>query len=296
MRVFLRFSVVALLLATRAATLLSQTVTLPNRPDSLKVAIIGDNGTGKTPQYEVGEVMAKARQVFPFELVLMLGDNLYGGQSPTDFVDKFELPYKPLLDAGVTFHATLGNHDDRKQIDYAPFNLGPTGYHTFVRQHVRFVSLDSTGIDAAQLRWLERVLAETREDWLVCYFHYPLYSNAGRHGSDVELRVILEPLFVKYGVNVAFSGHDHIYERIRPQQGITYFLAGSGGQLRKGDLRPSPLTAAGFDQDQAFMLLEFAADELYFQTVSRTGPTVDAGVIYREVAARAGQLRSGEGP
>ena len=42
-----------------------------------------------------------------------------------------------------------------------------------------------------------------------------------------DLRVALLPLFMKYGVNVVFSGHDHIYERLRPQEGITYFVSGT---------------------------------------------------------------------
>ena len=92
----------------------------------------------------------------------------------------------------------------------------------------------------------------------------------------------LEPLFVKYGVNVVYSGHDHIYERIKPQKGIYYFVSGSGGQLRGGDLKKTPLTAAGYDQDQTFMLNEVAGDELFFQVITRTGATVDAGVITRQ--------------
>jgi hypothetical protein len=95
------------------------------------------------------------------------------------------------------------------------------------------------------------------------------------------MRVLLEPLLVRYGVSVVFSGHDHVYERLKPQKGISYFVAGSGGKLRRGDLVPSPTSAAGFDQDQAFMIVEVAADELYFQTISRTGATVDGGTIPR---------------
>ena len=53
----------------------------------------------------------------------MLGDNLYGSQRAADFVQKFERPYKPLLDAGVKFQASLGNHDAREQASYAPFNM-----------------------------------------------------------------------------------------------------------------------------------------------------------------------------
>jgi hypothetical protein len=94
--------------------------------------------------------------------------------------------------------------------------------------------------------------------------------------------VILEPLFIKYGVNVVYSGHDHIYERLKPQNGIYYFVSGSGGQLRKGDLRKSGLTAAGFDQDQSFMLNEIAGDDLHFQVITRVGKTIDSGSIHRQ--------------
>jgi hypothetical protein len=84
-----------------------------------------------------------------------------------------------------------------------------------------------------------------------------------------------------------FSGHDHVYERLKPQKGITYFVCGSGGQLRKGDLGRSDITAAGFDQDQTFTLVEVGVDELHFETISRAGAMVDAGVI-RRAAARTG--------
>jgi hypothetical protein len=93
---------------------------------------------------------------------------------------------------------------------------------------------------------------------------HPL-SEGGRHGSEVELRVTLEPPFVAYGVNVVYSGHDHIYERLIPQKGITYFVASASGELRRGDLKRSTTTAAGFDQDRIFMLNEVAGDDLFFQ-------------------------------
>jgi hypothetical protein len=47
----------------------------------------------------VGAQMARARASFPFDTVLMLGDNMYGSQEPADFIKKFEQPYKALLDA-----------------------------------------------------------------------------------------------------------------------------------------------------------------------------------------------------
>jgi 3',5'-cyclic AMP phosphodiesterase CpdA len=258
------------------------TATLPVRPDSLKFAVIGDTGTGDPPQYEVGARMTEARASFPFELVIMVGDNLYGRQQPQDFLAKFERPYASLLSAGVRFYASIGNHDDNP-VDrtYPRFNMDGQRYYTYARKNVRFFALDSNQMDPRQLAWLENTLKQSTDAWKICYFHHPLYSDGRRHGSSVDLRVVLEPLFVKYGVNVVFSGHDHIYERIKPQKGITYFVNGSSGELRKGDVRPSAMTAAYFDQDQAFSLVEISGDDLFFQARSRAGRTVDGGMINR---------------
>ncbi len=254
---------------------------LPNLPESLKFAVIGDNGTGDRAEYDVGRQMVAAHGHFPFELVLMLGDNLYGRQQPQDFVDKFERPYTALLQAGVTFYATLGNHDNQSNRFYKNFNMGGARYYTFARQNVRFFVLDSNQMDPKQRAWLEEVLQQSQDDWKICYFHHPIYSDGGRHGSDVSLRVALEPVFVKYGVNVVFSGHDHIYERLKPQNGIVYFVVGSSGQLRQGDVKPSAMTAAYFDQDEVFLLIEIHNDDFFFDALSRTGTIVDAGVIHR---------------
>jgi 3',5'-cyclic AMP phosphodiesterase CpdA len=165
--------------------------------------------------------------------------------------------------------------------------MGGQRYYTYVKKNVRFIALDSDELDPAQIAWLTNQLKSAKEQWKVCYFHHPLYSDGATHGSDVDLRVVLEPLFVQYGVNVVFSGHDHIYERITPQKGIYYFVAGSAGQLRKGDLRRSSMTAAGFDQDRCFMLVEIDGAEMSFEAVSRTGRVVDSGRMHVQTPATA---------
>lgn len=252
---------------------------LPNRPGSLKFAAIGDNGTGDPAEYEIGALMLDRHRTFSFDMVIMLGDNMYGSQQPADFVLKFEKPYAPLLDAGVRFYAALGNHDRQTNRSYQPFNMGGERYYTYARHNVRFFVLDSNFFDPAQRTWFENALKAATEDWKICYFHHPLYSDGRRHGSEVDLRVQLEPLLVKYGVRVVFSGHDHVYERIKPQQGVYYFVSGAAGQLRKGDVAPSAMAAAYFDEDRSFMLVEIAGQELFFEAISRTGQTVDSGVI-----------------
>ena len=267
----------ALSLAPRA-----QDLTLPNKPDSVKFLAMGDNGTGDQAQFEVAVQMTRWHVKFPFDMAIMLGDNMYGSQEPRDFVLKFEQPYKPLLDAGVKFYASLGNHDNPTNKSYKHYNMGGKLYYTYNKKNVRFFALDSNYLDPPEIQWIEQQLKDSRSDWKICYFHHPLYSDGGRHGSETDLRQTLEPLFVKYGVNVVYSGHDHIYERLKPQRGIYYFVSGAAGQLRKGDLHRSEMTAAGYDQDQSFMLNEIDGDDLFFQVISRTGKTVDSGTIHRQ--------------
>jgi hypothetical protein len=255
--------------------------TLPLKSNSVRFAVIGDNGTGDANEYEIAQRMSEYRNEFPFEFVLMVGDNIYGHSSPSDFENKFERPYRSLLDMKVKFYATLGNHDNPSERFYKLYNMGGARYYAFTKGNCRFFALDSNYFDPQQHSWFEKELQSTTSNWKICYFHHPLYSSGAAHGSSLDLRQILEPLFLKYRVNVVFSGHDHIYERIKPQKGIYYFVSGAAGQLRPGDIRKTDLTAAGFDQDRSFMLIEVAEDTMYFQVISRTGKTVDSGSLPR---------------
>jgi hypothetical protein len=262
-------------------------VRAPAKPDSFRFAVIGDSGTGDKPAHEVGAQMNAARQKFPFNIVVMLGDNMYGGEKPSDFRDKFELPYKPLLDGGVKFYASLGNHDNSTQVAYKPFNMNGRKYYTF-RPHdgIRFFALDSNYMDRDQLEWLENELKNSGSDWKICFFHHPLYSSGERHGPSLGVRAVLEPLFVKYGVNLVLTGHEHFYERIKPQRDIYYFIIGSSAKLRSGGIAKSEITAKGFASDRAFTLMEIAGDELHFQTITRTGQLIDSGVLMRPQKAK----------
>jgi len=259
-------------------------IALPNKPNTLHFAVIGDNGTGEKAQYDVGQQMVNWYNRFPFPVVLMMGDNIYGSDRPQDFVQKFEAPYKALLDKGVKFYATLGNHDSREQRYYQHFNMNGRLYYTFKapNEDVRFFALESTYMDPEQLKWLEDELKKSGEAWKIVFFHHPLYSSARTHGSQLKLRQTLEPLFVQYNVSLVLNGHDHAYERIKPQSGIQYFVEGSSGQLRAGDLRKgSPLTAFGNDTEQTFILMEIDGDTLTFNAINRTGAVIDSGVMTR---------------
>jgi 3',5'-cyclic AMP phosphodiesterase CpdA len=260
----------------------AQDVSLPNQPDSLKFAIIGDSGTGSSSQYKVAETLIASRAKFPYEFVLMMGDNLYSGSGPKDYKKKFEEPYKALLDSGLKFYAALGNHDNTDERNYKPFNMGGQRYYTFKPKNgVRVFALDTNYMDQPQLRWLETELKASGSDWKIVFFHHPLYSSGGTHGSDYQLRAQLEPLFLKHGVDAVFSGHEHFYERIKPQKGIYYFTSGGAAKLRDGDVKKTELTAKSFDSGYHFMLIEVTKDTMYFQAITDQGKVVDSGALVR---------------
>jgi 3',5'-cyclic AMP phosphodiesterase CpdA len=259
-------------------------LTLPNKPGTVKFAVLGDFGNGSREQYELAAQMKRVHDAFPYTFVITVGDNIYGTDSPQNMVRRFEQPYKAILDAGVKFYASLGNHDGREQRYYKLFNMDGKLYYSFKPPagDVRLFALETTYLDREQIAWIEEELRDSGEAWKIPFFHHPPYSSGGRHGSADEIRRVLEPLFVKYNVSVVMTGHDHFYERVKPQQGIVYFVVGAGGQLRRGDLRDgSPLTDKGFDTDRSFLVVEIDGDEMHFNAVTRTGQVIDSGVITR---------------
>jgi hypothetical protein len=265
-----------------AAAVPSQPLRLPLANDSVKFAVLGDTGTGDSKQQRVADQLTAWRAKFPYEFAIMTGDNIYGTDNARNFRENFEEPYQALLAGGVKFYASLGNHDDPNQRLYKPFNMGGQRYYSFKpKDGVRFFALDTNYVDDAQIKWLEEELMASGSDWKIAFFHHPLYSSGETHGSADLQREKLEPIFVKHGVNVVFAGHEHFYERVKPQKGIAYFTIGNSAKLRRGDLKPTNLTAKGWDQGYAFMLVEIVGDELFFQVIDEAGRHIDAGSVRR---------------
>jgi Calcineurin-like phosphoesterase len=264
---------------------------LPAKAGAVKFAVIGDSGRWSQEQVELARQVTSERSRFPYDFVIMLGDNNYGDGSPESFKVRFEDPYRPLLDAGVPFYAALGNHDEEigEQWKYPLFNMGGHRYLTFEKKtgllpavtgtSVRFFVVNTNNLDDDQVTWLNRETAGSRADWKIAYAHHPLYST-GRYALTTGFRRrTLEPIFVNNGVDLVFSGHEHFYERLVPQNGVVYFIVGASGSVRRGEMKMSDLVARGYDQDLSFMLVEISGDTLYFQTLNRVGETVDSGHI-----------------
>jgi len=251
-----------------------------------RFVVLGDFGTGGSDEAAIAQKMAETHRQAPLDFILGAGDNIYPNGAGHLFARNFEQPFAELLRQDVKFYTVLGNHDveagRHDQMHYPLFNMNGANYYTMGRGNglADFFMLDSTDFDNQQTTWLETQLAQSKALWKIAVFHHPIYSSGKKHGSDVRLRQRIEPLLKKHNVQVVFSGHDHVYERLKPQDGIQYFVSGGAGKVRHGDIRAdSTISAASYDDDNHFMLIEVDEKEIAFKAISKVGAVVDSGVI-----------------
>jgi hypothetical protein len=275
--------------ATAAGPKTFDYLAMPGKTRSVRFAVLGDTGTGDENQARVAETLWNYyAQGNRFKFILLLGDNLYAGsESARDYERQFTAPYKRFLDARIQFRATLGNHDLPAQDAFKPFGMGGRPYYSFKEGNARFVSLNSNEpADADQLAWLDGQFAGW-DGWRICFFHHPLYSSGVHADESEQIRQVLEEPLVRNRIDAVFSGHEHFYERSKPQKGILYFVDGASAKLRPGNLRPRAFTASGYDREQSFMVVEIAGDEMFFQALGVSGKTIDCGVVHRTPESEA---------
>jgi predicted phosphodiesterase len=267
-----------------------------NVKSTIIFAVIGDTGSGDEAQMAVARQMVKQREKTPFDFVIMLGDNIYEKGEEKYIKSHFEEPYKDLLAAGVTFYASLGNHDiirgTQFQTNYKDFNMGGRRYYNFTKGSssagddaslLEFFALDSNLVTPEQLKWLDESLQASKAGWKIAFCHHSIYSSARMHPPYVKLRKQLEPLYVKHGVNVVFSGHSHCYERVKPQKGVHYFTEGASGEIKRRTLnRQSPFFAAGEDRINSFLIVRVNENEMKVEAIGADGSLIDSYTIKRK--------------
>jgi len=287
----LKWLVLALLLL--ASPMIATAQNENSAKSTITFAVVGDTGTGDEAQLAVARQMVKQREKIPFEFVVMLGDNIYEKGEERYVKSHFEEPYKDLLAAGVKFYASLGNHDIIRglefQTNYPNFNMGGQRYYNFAKgasdnseNLLEFFALDSNLMTPEQLKWLGEKLSASKARWKIAFSHHSIYSSARMHSPYVKLRAQLEPLYIKHGVNVVFSGHSHCYERVKPQNGVHYFIEGASGEIKRKTLdRSNPLFAAGEDGKNSFLIVQASESELKVEAIGADGSLIDSYTIRR---------------
>ena len=254
--------------------------------DDITFAVLGDNGTGGRNQMDIARQMAQTYQDTPYGLVLLVGDISYYGSIDDRWQDVFVEPYTPLIDAGVDWELAIGNHeitekksdDATTEIDAQLRRFGKPGtYYSVVHGPMEVFVIDSaTPLVAGesgpeQIAWLEDALARSSARWKVAMLHHPAYSS-GKHGSSLEIRDALQPLFADHGVDVVFTGHDHHYERTTPQDGVLLIVTGAGSKRTAVD--GAEFTAHA-ESTLQFMTGTIRGDQMELRAITTDGTTID---------------------
>ncbi|NUN95626.1 MAG: glycosyltransferase family 39 protein [Candidatus Omnitrophica bacterium] len=277
----------------------------PDDARTVHLAAMGDTRSGDPRQIQLGSALNHVDAALTLNGVLLLGDNLSFDGDPRFFDDHISQPYNALIKNGVPFFAVLGNHDVDGgfagfQINHPFFNMNGRRYYSrvFGDNLVQGFVLDSNTLpgDEKQLEWLRKELGQSSAAWKVVGLHYPIYGRSKEHPEpDAKLREALEPILVDGGVDIVLAGHCHVYQRLRPKNGIQYFIAGSGGELDEGSLsRDDPDLIAGNDETTIALVLTFTPKECRFQAINGIEQVIDEGSIPIDPKDRMGDEAWGD--
>lgn len=245
----------------------------------IRFMVFGDSGGGGSDQYALRDQM----YTVPYELMLHTGDLAYDNGTITQFDDNVFGVYADIL-RNIPLSPAAGNHD-YDTLRGAPFREvfalpGDSGekWYSFDWGRAHFAALDTESDYATQAAWLDRDLAASAAPWKIVYLHRPPYSS-GTHGSDTALRAALAPVVERHGVQLVLAGHDHDYERIRPERGVTYIVTGGGGV---GTRSVGTSSFTEFSEDVIhFVYAEITGDRLVVHAIDATGTEFDSVAIDR---------------
>jgi len=206
-----------------------------------------------------------------------------------------------------------GNHEQAKMADgtrslsrhWRPqFTLpenGPAGLeescYTLVYQGVRIVAMNSNERAQEQAAWLDQLLTDNREKWVICSFHHPMFST-GKDRDNRELRAVWKPVLDKHRVDLVLQGHDHTYgrtaletpvgganastgEKVRDTfTGTVYVVSVSGPKMY--NLQRHPFMKRHAEDTQLYQLIHVNGDELGFEAYTATGELYDAFTLTKQ--------------
>lgn len=274
----------------RVNTLQSQgsAVVIPTSKLLQRFAVLADTGTGSGKQYAVARALAEYHAKNPFNTILLAGDNIYTNGEFTKIKPVFTIPYQDLLQRGVKFYASLGNHDVRTmngdlQVAYPEFNMKGQRYYIHGQGDVRFFVLNTNDLidpksseRLKQLDWLDRALAASKAKWNIVYGHHNIYS-AGVYEVNKMMERDVTPLLKKHKVRLWINGHDHNYQRSKPIDGTTYMVCGGGG-AGLYPVKAQEWTA--FAQSvHSFGIVEVYQDQILLTGINYKGEIIDRGLV-----------------
>lgn len=279
--------------------------TAPARQDaSVKFMVIGDFGAGTLDQLMVRDRMLE--HMDGVDLLITTGDNAYHNGTWVEFdVNVFEVN-QDIMHRVVTW-PTSGNHDyytDNAAPYLANFVLPENAWRAKDKERyyrvdwgpLTLLALDTEGpikdiSEAAtddQGDWLEAQLSKVNRPWVIPVFHKPGVEGHATRGPDIHVLSHFIPLFEKYSVRLALTGHNHHYERFAPlgnlaeeivPKGVTYVVTGGGGR-HLYELGDEPRRVVGIEEHH-FVLGEADDCTLSLRAISKTGEELDRFALTR---------------
>jgi hypothetical protein len=156
---------------------------------------------------------------------------------------------------------------------------GTRGYYSYNLGAWHVVALNSNCLPAGgcevgspQERWLRNDLRRSHAKCTIAYWHHPRFSS-GPHGNDATVAPLWRALY-DARAELVLSGHDHDYERFRPQtadgrldpkRGIREIVVGTGGRSLYPLFRHTPNSWIGNDQTYGVLQLTLAPGRYSFQ-------------------------------
>jgi acid phosphatase type 7 len=271
--------------------------------------LFGDSGKGSAAQYQLAARMRSQ----PADFIVHTGDLIYPGGERRHYRGRFFDPYGELI-ARMPFWPSLGNHDVGsrggagdafREVFVLPEN-GPAGQtpennYWFEYAGARLAVIDSNVaenvLSGAVAPWLSEVMARPGATWKFVVFHHPPYTH-GKYGNNDAIVRTLVPAFEAGGVDVVFSGHDHLYERTIPlltgaapgpdRRGVVYVVSGAGGaELYRLRPDPPPIFAKRHDAGHSFSHIAITGKTLTFRQIAEDGGEIDRWTLQKPAAASA---------
>ncbi len=225
------------------------TAPLPGENVDFNFCAYGDTRTGLIAHYLIIDHIMGCDPMF----LLHSGDMIEDGEDNGDWDNYFaELCEWHNIAQSVAYFYAMGNHDDEAPYFYDALTLpknpvdNSEAFCSYDWGRIHFVTMNSEidySLTSDQYEFLSNDLAAASVnpdyDFIIGFVHRPFYSS-GYHGREEAMAEVLEPLLVANNVDLVIQGHDHMYERTYPQDGVYYIVTGGGG---------APVSPIGFWQD-----------------------------------------------
>ena len=267
------------------------------------------NDLGRNGYYDqkpIAELMGNMAENVDIECVIAAGDvhHFEGVRSVNDplWMTNYELIYShPEL--MIPWYAILGNHEYRGNtqavLDYskvsARWNV-PDRYYTFAMENegvtVRFVMVDTAPLldkyredtekysDACkqdmnkQLSWIDSVMTEAKEDWVLVVGHHPIYAETGKDDSErLDLQKRLDSILRKHkNVDMYLCGHIHNFQHIRKSDSNIDYVVNTSGSLSR---KVKPIDGTKFcSSDTGFSLICADKKEINLHMINKEGKVI----------------------